>query len=435
MPKLRVGTAVADITPRIGVSMPGYFTDRKASDILDPIKAKALVFEADGQSLALVVCDVIALVKEDTERAKQMAAELTGIPSENMMIAATHTHYGPATITVFNTPKDEQYCDFMCRRIADAIRLAQLRLEPVVFAHASGEVVGESFNRRWLMKDGRVVMNPGYLNPDRVKPMGPVDRELVLLAAMTPEGEPHAAVMNFALHYVGGPYDEKISADYFGAATRALARMWGRDFLALLANGCCGDINNCDFDRRPPDYPHPFYQAQRVGDVVAAEAFKTWRRIWDWTDEATLGTANAYPVFQRRHPTEEQQKLMHELLAGPPQPANPQWMYANEWKRVMALPPEWPVQIQAMRIGDLGIVGLPGEVFTEIGMAIKARSPFPRTMVVELANDWVGYIPTDKALEEGSYETELGTNSMAAPGTADTWTETAVALLNQLAQS
>lgn len=433
MAQLRVGTAASDITPSIGVSIPGFFNDRTATDIHDPIQAKAIVFEAGDQVAALVVCDVICLIEQDTRRAKQRAEELTGIPAENMMICATHTHYGPATITIFNTERDEAYCDWMVEKIADAIRLAQLRLRPALLGHNSGSVPEEVHNRRWHMKDGRVVMNPGYLNPDRVRPAGPTDPEVGLLAFMTGEGEPAGAVLNYALHYVGGPYSTTISADYFAFATAALARMWGRNFLAILANGCCGDINNCDFDKPAPDYPHPFYQAQRVGNVVAAEAFKVWNQIRDWSADVPIAVANAFPLFRRRQVTDEQRAQMEQLLAGPPQPDNRDWVYALERKRVEEKPLEWPVQIQAMRIGDVGIVGLPGEVFVEVGLEIKRRSPFPRTLVIELANDWVGYIPTARAFREGSYETELGTNSMAAPHTAEQWTETGVKLLNELA--
>ncbi len=432
MPKLRIGTAASDITPKLGVGIPGYFNMRKADDIADPLFAKATVFEAGDQTAALVVCDVILLLEKHTKRAKARAEALTGIAADNMMITATHTHFGPATSTLFNNDEDVDYTSFMVDKIADAVRLAQLNLRPVAMGHISGSEPGEVHNRRWHMKDGTVQMNPGYQNPDRVRPAGPTDPEVGLLAAMTPEGDPAAAVMNYALHYVGGPYPNSISADYFGYACRALARMWGRDFLAVLANGCCGDINNCDFDKPAPEYPDPFYQARRVGNVVAAEAFRAWNQIRDWTDNATVRVANAYPIFQRRSVTDEQRARMEELLAGPPDPNNVQWMYALEWSRVEAKPKQWPVQIQALRVGDVGMVGLPGEVFVEIGLEIKRRSPFDHTMVIELANDWVGYIPTDKALQEGSYETELGTNSMAVPGTADLWIETAVKLLNDL---
>jgi hypothetical protein len=433
MASLRIGTALVDITPSLGIHIPGYFNDRIAQDIADPLHARAIVFEAGGQAVALVVCDVICLVEEHTKQAKARAAELTGIPPENMMISATHTHYGPATITIFGVEQDDSYCEWMAERIADAIRLAQLNLQAVVIGHGAGSEPNEVHNRRWHMKDGSVRTNPGYLNADLLRPAGPTDPEVGLLAAMTADGRPAAAIMNYALHYVGGPYSNSISADYFGYACQALPRMWGQDFLAVLANGCCGDINNCDFTRPAPTYPDPFYQARRVGNVVAAEAFKVWNQIRDWRDDAVLAAANAYPIFRRRTVTDEQRARMEELLNGPRDPSNREWMFALEHSRVDAKPLEWPIQIQALRVGDVAIVGLPGEVFVEIGLAIKQRSPFPRTLVLELANDWVGYIPTDKAFEEGGYETELGTHSMAAPGTEGQWVETALGLLRQLA--
>ncbi len=433
MAQLRVGTAATDITPPLGIAIPGYFNSRRAKDIHDPIRAKAIVFETDDAAAAIVVCDVICLIEKDTKRAKARAEQLTGISADNMLIAATHTHYGPATITIFNDERDEQYCDWMVEKIADAVALAQKRLQPARLGHNSGRVPDEVFNRRWYMKDGTVKMNPGYLNPNRVRPAGPVDPEVGLLAAMTPDGQPAAAVMNYALHYVGGPYSETISADYFGFATAALPRMWGHEFLAVLANGCCGDINNCNWDAPPPEYPDPFYQARRVGNVVAAEAFKVWNQIRDWSDDVTIAVANAYPTFRRREPTEEQLREMEELLSGPPQPDNRAWVYALERKRLLDEPLERPAHIQAIRIGDVGIVGLPGEVFVEIGLAIKRQSPFARTLVIELANDWLGYIPTDRALAEGGYETELATSSKASPGTEAQWIQTAVDLLEKLA--
>ncbi|MBC7287851.1 MAG: hypothetical protein H5T86_07370 [Armatimonadetes bacterium] len=192
-------------------------------------------------------------------------------------------------------------------------------------------------------------------------------------------------------------------------------------------------MNNCNFDEPPPEYPDPFYQARRVGHVVAAEAFKVWNQIKKWDSDVTVAVANAYPTFRRREATEQQRQEMEALLSGPPQPDNMAWVYALERKRLEAEPLERPAHIQAIRIGDVGIVGLPGEVFVEIGLAIKRRSPFPRTLVVELANDWLGYIPTDKALQEGSYETELATSAKAAAGTEGQWVETAVSLLEQLA--
>lgn len=431
MAKLKAGAAVVDMTPHVGVSIAGYFNDRKARDLHDPINTRALVLEAGDQSLAIVVCDLICLTEAETKPAKQRAAELTGIPADNMMMTATHTHYGPSTVGIFNSPKEEEYCELVSQKMADAVRLAQNRLKPAVMGRACGSVPEEVFNRRWLMKDGTVMMNPGYLNPERVKAMGPTDPQVGLLALRTAEGEPIAALANYALHYVGGPYHDEISADYFGYFARAMERMLGGG-VAIMANGTCGNINNCNWDREAPAYPHPYYQAERVGTVVAAEAYRRWNQIWDWTDDVALGAANAYPMFRRREPDEKMLKEMKELLSGPPEPDNYLWMYAREQEALMQEPLERPAHIQAMRIGDVGLVGLPGEAFVEIGMAIKEQSPFPQTMVAELANEVFGYIPTDHALAEGSYETWLARSSQAAPGTEGQWVKTGVELLKQL---
>lgn len=431
MGNLKAGAAVVDMTPDVGVSIAGYFEDRKAREIHDPINARALVLDNGEQALAIVVADLIALTEAETVPAKRRAAELTGIPVEHMMMSATHTHYGPSTVGIFNSPKEEAYCEIVARKLGDAVRLAQNRLRPAVMGRASGSVPEEVFNRDWLLKDGRVVMNPGYLNPERVKPMGPTDPQVGLLALRTPEGEPIAALANYALHYVGGPYHDEISADYFGFFAREMERMLGGG-VAILANGTCGNINNCNWDRAEPPYPHPYYQAERVGRVVAAEAYRRWNQIWDWSDDVPLAVVNSFPTFRRREPDAEMLKQMEDLLSGPPNPDSSDWMYARERQELRKTPRERPAQIQAMRVGDLGLVGLPGEVFVEIGLAIKEASPFPQTMVVELANYSLGYIPTDHALAEGSYETWLARSSKAPAGTGDTWAKTALGLLELL---
>ncbi len=438
MSQLAVGFAEVDVSPNIGVHIPGFFGDRVAEEIADPIMARAVVFKNGDAALAICVVDVICLLEYDTRRAKQRASELTGIPPENMLIAATHTHYGPATVSIFNTDRDDAYCDYMVRGIADAIALAAKRAQPVLIAHTSGRLPEEVHNRRWWMKDGTVVMNPGYQSPDRVRPAGPVDSEAVLLAVMQPDRlTPAGALANFALHYVGGPYSNSISADYFGYFCRALPRLWGRPLHAILANGTCGDVNACNFDEPPPEYPHPFYEAERIADCLAAELYKRWRQIRPsaYTGEVKLAAANAYPIFRRRAPTEEEINWAKEMTSGPPQPDNREWVYACEILKLLDEPAEVPAQIQAMRIGDLGIVGLPGEVFVEIGLEIKRRSPFPRTMVIELANDWLGYIPTRRAFEEGGYETRLARSSKALPETGEQWADVAVRLLNELWQA
>ena len=432
MPKLRAGAARACITPHIGCHISGYFDDRIAVDILDDTFAKAIVLDNGDDALAIVVLDLIAAHKEDLDRAKARAEELTGIPAANIVISCTHTHYGPAPVGLLDIPKEQAYMDWAMDRAADAVKRAQYRLQPCRIAHVSGQCPEETHNRRWVMKDGTVRMNPGFENPDMVRPAGPTDPEVALLVIETPERAPIAALANYSLHYVGGDYHDRISADYFGAFDRALQRLAGSDFVAIMANGCCGDINNCDFARPAPEYPYPFYQAKRVANVVASRAYGAWQQVRDFTDEAVLGSAVAEPPFTRREPTDQQLADAEALLADPDAPHDMQYVYARELFELLKQPVQEPTRIHAMRIGDLGLVGLPGEIFVEYGLQIKAKSPATRTMTIELADDYVGYCPTDAALAEGGYETWLARSAKAAPGTETTMVTTAVGLLEGL---
>lgn len=429
MAKLRAGAATSVITPPLGTEMIGFFQVRLAEDVHDELHAKAFVLESGETQIALVVCDLIVLEMSDVAAIRRRACDLTGIPPDHIMVACTHSHYVPATASIFNTTRDDQYTAWAVRRIADAVKLAQNRLQPAKVAHASGMCPEETHNRRYRMKDGTVRMNPGYLNPDIISPAGPIDPEVGVLAIEGAAGGIIGVIGNYPLHYVGGPYATTISADYFGAFGEAMQRMAGQRFVAAMANGCCGDINNIDPMRPAPDYPHPFYQMQRVGEVVASRAYSAWRQVREYDWEPRLGAATVTMTFRRRCPTEEELAAHQKVLDAGPNPDSRDWIYAMEAMEVAKLPREQEIDIQALAIGDLGIVGLPGEIFVEYGLAIKRQSPFVRTFVVELANGTVGYCPTDRALREGSYETWLARSACAAEGTEAAMIEAAVAAL------
>ncbi|MGQ9554734.1 MAG: hypothetical protein ACUVWR_11535, partial [Anaerolineae bacterium] len=422
MAGLRAGAARSCITPKLGTHICGYFSDRIASDIGDDIYAKALVLENGSTALAIVVCDLIALAKEDIDRAKSHASVLTGIPQENILLCCTHTHYGPASVPILGTPRDDHYMEEAMARVADSVKLAQNRLTGAEVGIASVTCPGESFNRRWHMKDGSVHANfeIGYLNPNALRPAGPTDPELLVLVVRDQGRQPIAVLANYSLHYVGGPYPNSISADYFGHFDRALQRLAGCAFVGMMANACSGDINNMDIGRPQPDMPYPTYQAERVANVLAGAAYSAWQglRGWDYDANPALAVANEVMSFRRRQSSEEElataRRLLKSYTPAPereiPDAESPQfrqWIYAREALLVAEEPLERQTPIMAMRVGDLGIVGLPGEVFVEYGLQIKAQSPFKDTMCIELANDYIGYCPTDKALAEGSYETAL----------------------------
>ncbi len=434
--KFQVGASMSNITPKLGTHIAGYFNDRIAEDINDELHSKAIVLDNGDTSLAFVVCDLIALLKDDVDVIKQRGSQLTGIPYENIFVAATHTHTGASPEGLLGTPRDDAYMDWAMEKAGDAIKLAQNRLQPALFGHYSGSCPEEVHNRRWHMKDGSVKMNPGFQNPDMVRPAGPIDPEVAWAVFLTEDYKPIAGFANYALHYVGGGLGTAVSADYFAQFGRAMQRMAGSDFVAIMANGCCGDINNCDFTRPVPQMldGDPYYQVTRVANAVATEAYGAWQQIWEYTSDVDLAAYTKMIDFTRREYSADEIKAAKAYIASSRSDDLTELVYAHETILVSEEPVTIQTPIMGLRIGDLGIVGLPGEIFVEYGLQIKDSSPFTRTMTIELANDYVGYCATEIALEQGSYETRLCRSAKAAAGTEALMVNAAVEVLNKLAE-
>lgn len=435
MPQLQAGAAQVDITPNLGAHLCGYFHDRRATNIIDPLHAKALALTDGATTLGFVICDLIVVPGAVVDAAKALITERTRVPAENILVAGTHTHTGPAITGALATPEEPGYGEWVAPRIADAFCLALKRMQPAQVAHAAGDCGGEVHNRRWHMKDGSVRMNPGHQNPDALRPAGPTDPQLGLMILRTPAGAPLAALGNLSLHYVGVREDHNVvCADYFAAFGRALNRFAGVDFVCPLSNGTFGDVNNIDAAGPPRTSQGLTFEIERVANVVAAEAWRIWHSLRedDFRDEVPLGATLTQVNFPARCPGAEELAAARALYQSSEQWEDAEWLYARELVLCAEAPAAWPVPIHTLRVGELGIVGLPGEVFTEIGLDIKQRSPFAQTMNIGLANDTVGYVATDQALAEGSYETRLCRHVRAPQGTGKRWADTAVAGLEAL---
>jgi len=428
---LKAGAGTSIITPWLGASLAGSFRDRKAVDVHDELAAKAVVIESGDTRLALVVCDLICAPREPLDQAKALIQERCGIPRENVMISGTHTHTGPATTGLLGAPQVERYWDFATPKIADSVQIAMRHVRDAELGFGSGSEPRCVFNRRFRMKDGTVRMNPGVLNPDIVETVGPTDPEVGVLCLR--EADTHeliAVVANYALHYVGGGDGLAISADYFAAFGRAIQRMMGRDFVAIMANGCCGDVNNVNFYEKTPERK-PYEQMEKVAATIAAEAVKTISMM-SFTRECTLAVANDFIQATVRHPSAEQMAEDRRRLEADDFETERDKTYARERLLVAEEPKEIPVQVQAMRMGGLALVAWPGEMFCQLGLDVKRRSPAATTFVVELANDYIGYVPTRAGHDHGGYETWLARSAKVASGSGEAMVESASGLLARL---
>ncbi|NOZ20531.1 MAG: hypothetical protein GXP25_05510 [Planctomycetes bacterium] len=431
MAQLQLGTAQVNITPPLGVSLAGSFNDRKATDIHDDLHVKTMVIGNGETKLAIAICDIILIERQDTDIAKERIAEECGIPPDHVMICATHTHSAAAPADILSVQREGEYMLRVRRKIADSVRLAVDRMEPTLWGRGVGHEDRVVSCRRFRMKTGGVRMNPGLNDPNRLEPEGPIDPDVNVLCFKRSDKSTAGLLCNYALHYVSSRgKGTEISANYFAAFCEIIQRLLGERFQAILANGCCGDINN-SYATTIPHKTGPYEQLRHVATVLAAEVLKTVE-FMEFTPEAELGASMEKLVIKRRTPGGEELARIKRDLDSYGGNEERYQQYAGEHDLLKQAPTEDKTYVSAMRIGDLALVGLPGEIFVEIGLEIKKRSPFKHTFCVELANDWIGYIPTKRAFEGGGYETWLARSSRAVPEAGEMMVESAVRQLEKL---
>lgn len=428
-PSLQAGAAAVDITPQqFPMNMPGGFSANMAEKAHDPFHARALVLADGVTQVALVVVDNLGAGPDVLDEVKAIASTKTGIPADKMLICSTHTHSGPSLNT--RSEAAAAYYQRFVRGTADAIIQAHAALRPAAAGAAAHPLPDEVFNRRWYVKDGKMPLNP-FGRLDKVKtnpgtspdvlarPAGPTDPDITILSIQDTKRKALALFANYSLHYVGGAPQGQMSADYFGEFSRLMpSRLRSdKDFVAMMSNGTSGDINNIPFGvTRPPR--EPFEQIRIVAQKAADTAWLAHQKIGKHRSDIRLGMLQKEIMLKYRRPTPQQVAEAQAVLAVKDKDAIAQLpRLAQNYARNVIGAAERPeetitVKIQALRIGDFAICGIPFETFVEIGLDLKKRSPFPQTMVIGLANARHGYLPTFEQHPLGGYETWLGTNQV-----------------------
>lgn len=420
----RAGAATSVISPAIGTSINGNMKDVLIKQIHDDTHARCIVLDDGKTKLVLLTVDLCMIYREELDAAKKRAHDLTGIPVENMMMSATHTHSGGTACSVFQSDPDQDYLKFLRVRIADAVVRANNNLVPARIGWAVGNEPSQVFNRRWKMKPGkplmnpfgtedRVKMNPGMGNPDRLEPAGPVDPGLPVISIQSAEGRPIAILANYSLHYVGGTAPGEISADYFGMFAQRMEELLESKedrfppFVAMLSNGTSGNINNINWFANEPAPALPAYTKMRqVANIVAAEAYKTYQNI-KYNNWISLNSVQKEIILGVRLPAQKEIERAKDIVAKANGPImnTAEEIYARETLLIKDFPKQVPLIIQAFRLGDLAITAAPCEIFVEIGLDIKEKSPFKPTFTTSLANGYNGYLPTPEHHQLGGYET------------------------------
>ncbi|MCA8994885.1 MAG: neutral/alkaline non-lysosomal ceramidase N-terminal domain-containing protein [Planctomycetaceae bacterium] len=458
---LRVGLAEVDITPPMGFPMAGYYHERLAEGTIDPLNAKAIVFRDGDRAAALVVCDLIGISTDLSREVRRRASMATGIPAEHIVISATHSHTAPdymKELYLYLGKKEQEplrarYIEKLIAGPVDAITQAHAGAVPSSLASgAATQTTPVSFNRRFVMRDGSVRTWQSLSNPEVVRAAGPIDSKIELLTVRDSEnGSVRGVFSNFALHLdtVGGM---RWSADYPFFIERTLRASLGPNVVSIFGTGCCGDINHVDpasTVRNKADFI-----GGSIGETIGGQVdelkplAETRLTVQSRTVQLPLEESTREEVERSveivekakrgekveffDHVTAYKKLILDQLLHSEPYVKAEDHITWGLSRSLAGIGSTLPVDVAVMTIGDeVAIVCLPGEVFVELGLAIKQGSPFKTTMIVELSNAVETiYIPHRAAYAGGSYEV---TNSALQPGGGEMLVQTALELLREAA--
>ena len=451
--EFRAGAATSNITPPLGGDIVGNFLPITATHIHDELHARCLVLD-DGQTrLAIVVCDLLGIHRSISDAARAEIEQRLGIPQSQVLISATHTHSAISALGGRYEVSQElsDYQQFVVDRIVDGVQRANNLLRPAELGFGTVDVPEHVFNRRWYMREGsvwkspygdvdRVKMNPPAGSADLLKPAGPTDPAVSFLSVREPDGTPIGLYAAYSLHYVGGVGPGHVSADYFGMFCDELARLQQAEphdppFVALLANGTSGDINNINF-QTPRPRKQAYEQMQYVAHDVAAKVHEALADV-TYQKDPKLAASYREIAVQLRQPSPAVVAWAKEKLNEKPVPAGgadlPR-IYAQRALQILDHPGETSVPLQLLRIGDTTIGTMPCEVFCEIGLDFKRRSPLQPAFLVSLAHGYYGYLPTPAQHQLGGYETWLGTNRLQIDA-SDRFLDQLVEMAEELGQT
>lgn len=434
---MKVGFSSACITPRIGKEIPGLFERRIAQGVHDDLFARAVVVDDGRKVVALVQTDAIAIPFDIVMKARPLAHKLCGIPESNCMIAVTHTHSGGPTFGGFLSKEDEGYCRFVTEQVASAIADAYRVRIPALVGTGAAAADGVAFNRRFVMRNGLQRTHPGKMNPGIVAPAGPEDPMVTVVGFCEPKTfRPIGCIVNFACHAThmnGFLY----SADYVRFVVDTLRAVYGPDFGVAYLNGACGDVTQVD-NRSPRPAEFGEYWCERTGRVIGGGALQALTGL-DYFSKATVDrrTSKLWADIRECSPeaVREARALVRENKVTA---ANIETIYANELLKVEALRREFPyrrLEIMSIRIADAMLWGVPGELFQQFALEVRAASPFPHTCCVELANGFNGYICTKEAFAGGGYETRIARSSLLEQDTGENIVRVAKILSRRLYDS
>jgi len=431
---LQVGFGSADITPPLGAEIPGGFFPVKNKGAREKLLATACVVHDGQKTVALVGVDILDVCLPLVKSAREQIHKATKIPGSQVLINASHTHSGGPRPRYRDGVSEVPYSATVARGVAEAVTQAWNSLHAAEIGLASGKEESIAFNRRFRMRDGRTITHPGKPGTqyhDRIVAVeGPIDPAVGVMAARDSKGKIRGFVVNFGCHstVVGG---DLVSPDYAGYLRKHLRTIHGDDVTTVFLLGACGDVTQVD--NRSPGRDGGPEHADMMGQKLAAEVTRVTRKMV-WLKETPLAVASeSVKLAVRPDPDVDRERPAFGL--GSAKAWEPVYAQDRKWlAEFRSKSPTRTTEVQAIRIGPLGIVTNGSEYFASECLRIKAASPFKQTWMASLTNDALGYIPSAEAFFAGGYEPRTGAASFLAADSSQRILEASLRMLNQVAQ-
>ena len=417
MKSLMAGFHRIEITPSGPVSLAGYLNERISRGVLDPLYARlALLVSGDDKALFIQI-DSCLIGDSDVDDIKGKIEDRTGIGRANVIVFASHTHTAPALMKLFGLKKEEEYL----RALKGTIVNEAIRLQadiPVSMRTAVFEYPGLAFNRRWFLKDGRLVTNPPKGSPELDRPEGTVDREIGVAEFRDGHERLKALFVNISNHTdtVGG---DRISADWPGYFEKELGRLLECSVPVLTFIAPQGNINHFEFDSPKPQIGEQ--EAVRIGNAYASLVAAGMNGSCPVRIDRIDGRIRILTVGPRevsRNELADAEKIMtietesskadltaEDLARGD---IAVRKIFARELFRFQREKPDsYRVPLQLLRVGPIAFAAIPGEPFAEIGLELKRMGEIGKMTIwpMALANGYFGYIPLRESFDRGGYET------------------------------
>ena len=451
MSNLKVGYAEVNANPPLGIGIQGYYIPRYAKGFLDDIEVRAAVISLGDKKIALISADICGFYANNTDKYCEEIERVTGIPKDNIFLAGTHTHTGPCTTKPDSFEADgdiiEEYARFLKQRVVDAAQLALADLKPAKMGHIVGQAPERvAYIRRYKMKDGTTFTCPPIDDPNIDYPLGTLDQR-VNVVRFDREGGETVVLMNYGLHAdtIGG---EMISSDWPGWMRRTLEKALDGTKCIFFA-GAQGDVGSTNVHPKDGDMNDTEISfdnemkspgmARFVGRALAGTVLQVYDKV-KYVDVDDIDIIKKDVIVPSNMPTKEELPLakkykeLHDAGRDDeiPYKAMQLTTVVAEAFRMCRLengPESYTIGLTGVKLGPVAMVGVPGEIFTEGGVAIKDTPGWEMIMPCALTNGAMGYFPVKSAYDEGGYEART---SPFKAGVTEKIVEGAKALLGEL---